>query len=151
MRRLVLTVLVATLLIACGGSTATPIPAATAAASVPATAGTTEAGAFAIAGLTANIVPGGPPDPSTFATSFDGKAGGAGIFRNGRRVAIYVVYQLASGLGGKVSTVTTSPDGNTIADSFDYPASAGSAYFSIAYQDGFALGERSSVVGNVLL
>ena len=151
MRPLVVTFLMATMLAGCGG-------AATPASSVPASAGATGPGAFVIAGLTANVDPLGPLDPSTFATSFTtnipvGHAGSPappGIFLVGDevavRVGIYVVFQLAPGLAGKVGTVTTAPDGKTIADSLEYSASDPEADFSIVYDGGLALGDHQVVL-----
>ena len=147
MGQLVAGLVVAMLLVACGASTAPRNPAPTdtsASASAPATAGATGSGSFAIAGLTASILPGGPPNPSTFATSFAKSTPVNG--QVWERIAIHVSYQLAAGLTGKVRSVTVFPDGRTIEDSFDYPASALAGHFTIAHADGFALGDYQVVL-----
>jgi hypothetical protein len=155
-RRLVVTVMVATMLAACGGSAATGSPPpslASAAASVtpspsaapsdsPAptetasTASPSASSTFLLAGLVANLdVNGGVPDPSTFGTTFPSETPG-----------IYVPYRLAAGLTGKVSSTWTSAGGDTIAASFDYPASAPWAYFHLTYQNGFVPGTHQEVL-----
>jgi hypothetical protein len=75
------------------------------------------------------------PDPSTFSTSFASDI-----------PAIYVPYELASGLAGKVTTTATSPDGKTLTGSFDYPASAPFAYFHLTYVSGFSPGDYQEVL-----
>jgi hypothetical protein len=156
-RHLVVTMLVATMLAACGSSattpTSTPTPTAVPTAvptvaitaspsptasptATPVTASPSGTGAFVVAGLAPTIdVNAGPPDPSTFATSFASTI-----------PAVYVPYELAAGLAGKVTTTTTSPDGKTLSGSFDYPASAPWAYFRIRYDSGFAAGDYREVL-----
>ena len=145
MRQLVVTFLVATMLAACGGSPATPTPAPiTAPTAVPtvaltaspsptapptaATAGPSGSGAFVVAGLVSTLdVNGGLPDSSTFGTSFASDT-----------PAIYVPYQLAPGLAGKVTSTWTSVGGsNPVVISFDYPASAPWAYVRLTRPGGF--------------
>jgi hypothetical protein len=142
---------VATLLAACSGPAASTIPgpidtlAPASPSTGPATTGAGASDAFAVAGLVANISPdSGPPDPSTFETAFTTNNPFNGDVL--KRIGIYVTYRLRPGLEGKVSVVTTSPDGMTITDSYDYPASADSAYFAISYANGFALGEHRTVL-----
>ena len=149
MRHLVVTVVVATMLAACGGAAATAAPTAaptlapTASPSPtapptapPATASPSGSGAFVAAGLVSTLDPnGGMPDPSAFSTSFASDI-----------PAIYVPYELASGLAGKVTTTATSPDGKTLTGSFDYPASAPFAYFRLTYVSGFSPGDYQEVL-----
>ena len=156
MRRLVGTLLVATMLAACGGSaaTASPAPSATASASAGTTASpsaqtdsaapsATVAAAspsgsstFLFAGLVGSLdLNSGPPDPSSFGTSFPSETPG-----------IYVAYRLAPGLSGKVSSTWTSPGGDRIFASFDYPVAAPWAYFHLTYQDGFIPGSHQDIL-----
>lgn len=160
MRQLAATFVVATMLAACGGSAATPTPApiaartaeptlvptapaspttpidTLAASSVLETAGPSGSGAFVVAGLSSTLeVNGGPPDPPTFATSFASET-----------PTIYVPYQLAPGLAGKVTSTWKFLDGNENVTSFDYPASAPWAYFRLSYQDGFIPGDYQEIL-----
>ncbi len=145
MRQLLATVVAAMMLAACGTSGASPTPSPATAATVtpsaaptsspsptappsspPASVGPSGSGAFVLAGLAASVGTSGPPDPSTFATSFASET-----------PTIYVAYQLAAGLSGTVTATWGTVGQNPIVKSFDYPASAPWAYFTLTYKDGF--------------
>jgi hypothetical protein len=155
-RHLLVTVVVATMLAACGGATATPVQAPTASPSViatvgassapptatleltssPSSAGASGSGGFLLAGLATTLeVNAGPPDPSTFVTSFASET-----------PTIFVPYQLAPGLSGKVTSTWKFFDGEKTVISFDYPASGPWAYFRLTYQEGFIPGDYQEVL-----
>lgn len=107
------------------------------------TAADSRSGAFAFAGIARSLGGTGAPPyyETTFATTRCYPCFGG----------FYVSYQLAPGLAGKVSTVTTSPDGKTTADSLDDPGAPRWGYFGIGfesfgYTDGFALGDYKAVL-----
>jgi hypothetical protein len=154
-RRMVVIFAIAMMVTACGGSAATTLaptvaPSPTASPAAPAstlaspsasetaspTAGSSGAGAFAEAGLAASVdVGGGPPDPSTFGTSFASET-----------PQIFVPYVLAPGLSGKVSSTWKSGGTDVNVASFDYPAGAPWAYFRLTYVDGFIPGDYEEVL-----
>ncbi|MBF6606655.1 MAG: hypothetical protein IVW53_13875 [Chloroflexi bacterium] len=161
MRHLIVTLGVATILAACGGSAAPPSPAPTATPAVatavpasptaPPTAAPTEtppassalttsgpggSGAFVVAGLTSMLpVSADQPDSSTFATSFASET-----------PEILVAYQLAPGLAGKITSIWRTVGGDAKTTSFDYPASAPWAYFSLTYVNGFVPGDYEEIL-----
>jgi hypothetical protein len=159
MRRLVVILMVTTMLAACGGAAATPSPVSSAAPSAapssptappsaaptdslsassgPSSSSPSGSSAFVLAGLVSAIpTTGGPPAASTFETTFASEI-----------PAIYVAYQLAPGLSGKVtSTWGSAGAGGTIVATFDYPASAPWAYFRLTFQNGFIPGNHQEVL-----
>jgi len=147
----VATIVVALLVAGCGSaagpspttSPTLPAPSAPSAPSAAPSGGASGSGAFAIAGITSNPGIHGPL-PSTFQTSFATNTPFDGSVL--KLIGLYVSYKLAPGLTGKVSMVTTAPDGTTITDSSDYLASDLSSWFNLAYEDGFALGAHETVL-----
>ena len=102
------------------------LPATLVPTSAPLTAADGRSGAFAFAGIARSYDGTGAPTSyeTTFVTSPVYRLGG-----------FFVSYQLAPGLAGKVSMVTTSPDGKTTTDSFDDPGPPRWGYFQIHFED----------------
>lgn len=153
MIRVATTMLVATVLAACGGSTATPtaptaaaptlVATATATASPsasvagsPPTAAPSVTGAFVIAGLSSTFDQSAAAlDPSTFSTSFASST-----------PAIYVLYQLAPGLSGNVTSTWKASGATDVVDSLDYPAAGPWAFFRLMPPGGFTPGDDQEIL-----
>jgi len=118
-------------------------PVTLAPSSAPPAAAASGSGVFAVAGVAPTVDDTGAP--SHYVTSF----GTTPCYPC--QALFYVTYKLAPGFAGKVSTVTTSPDGKTTADSHDDPGSPRWGYFGIShmkfgYTDGFPLGDYKAVL-----
>lgn len=118
------------------------LPATLVPTSPPLTAADSRSGVFAFAGIARSYD--GTGAPYSYETTFGTTPG----YRLG---AFFVSYQLAPGLTGKVSMVTTSPDGKATADSFDDPGPPRWGYFQIhfesfGYTDGLPFGDYKAVL-----
>jgi hypothetical protein len=155
MRRVLITVLVSAMFAACGGAAAVPSASPT---SIPTSIPTLEptaspslsaapspsspttapspAGAFLVAGVTSSLDPNAnAPDPSAFGTSFTSDS-----------AAIYVAFQLAPGLSGKVTSTWKESGATDVVATFDYPASAPWAYFRLTHPGGFVPGDNQEIL-----